>query len=113
MVKPKLSYQISLEPEELRDWVSWSRERLELRLADLTGEAAALKLEHGFLEGQARGSKIDGFARSDETSVAGRERAADAAALHAVNAATEVRACLDALEYAIQFLWLLLECRER
>ena len=105
----KLSDQITLTAQEIQTWPRQNRDDLIVRLGELTGEMCRLKVEYGFLVCEAKRLRLSGYMASEANSVAGRERAAEAAALQAANAATEVSSLLEclrvAVEYAYAILW--------
>jgi hypothetical protein len=81
--------------------------RLE-RLATVQGELAGLYEEQAMLWSQEKRAKIEGFLRSEESSVAGREREADASALDITATAFEVRGAIMALEAERDLIYKLL-----
>ncbi len=64
---------------------------LRVRYCQAASEQANLHMELAMVLSQERRAKVEGFVRSEETSVAGRERAADFHALELTTTVFELR----------------------
>ena len=93
-----------------REYLTWERSQLTERLSDAWRELAGLYEERATTQQAYLSAKVDGYWRSSEQSVSGREREAERIASPNRNAVYDVEGQIAALEAERDFLlWLLAE----
>lgn len=86
-------------------------EELESLYCAVAGSLANLHEEAAMVFSTERRAKVEGFVRSEETSIAGREREADFHALESTTTLFELRGEISALQEELATLKLLLGVR--